>query len=252
MANGTCKPDLRYGIDQAQSLDLFLPNTPTPAPLQVFIHGGYWQLLSKEESSFAATMFVEQEFAFAALNYTLAPHKSLTGIVQEVEHAIAWLYTNGGELGFDPSHVYVSGHSAGAHLAVMLLSADWGKYDVPSNVVKGVCAVSGVFDLEPVRLTYVNEQVGMDADEALAMSPIRQVPINPCPVVLAYGDNETAEFKRQTDDYSAYLRASGLAVEFAEISGRNHFDVIVDLTQPRSWLASRTIEQMRGPGGNRD
>lgn len=244
-ASNDHSPDLRFGPDDAQVLDLFLPKSGDLPALQVFVHGGYWQLLSKEESSFAASMFVNQGIAFAAVNYTLAPHKTLSGIVDEIETAIAWLFKNADGLGFDANRIHVSGSSAGAHLAAMLLSTDWSRLGVPQNAIKGICAVSGVYDLEPVRLTYVNEKVGMDEDVARSMSPQKLEPVNVCPVILAYGDNETNEFKRQTDDYANHLRARHFDVEFAEISNRNHFDIILDLTDAESWLGRKTLEQMR-------
>jgi len=250
LRDGLCKPDLKYGTGAEETLDLFLPAVPepAPAPLQVFIHGGYWQLLSKNESCFAAPMFQRHGSAFAALNYTLAPQQTLTGIVEENRRAIGWLYRHAEQLGFDRERIYLSGHSAGAHLAMMLLLTDWPDLGLPEDVVKGVCAISGVYDLEPVRLSYVNEQVGMDPDEAGSLSPIRYPPLSRCPVIFAYGENETAEFKRQTDDYHDVLRNAGMTVSLAEIADRNHFDVILDLADAGSWLSQQVRRQM-GIGG---
>jgi len=239
-----CKPDLRYGEGTEETLDFFLPGDAGRAPLQVFIHGGYWQLLSKDESCFAAPMFQQSGSAFAAINYTLAPQQSLTGIVEENRRAIAWMYHHAGELGFDRERIYLSGHSAGAHLAMMMLLTDWPQCGLPTDVIKGVCAVSGVFDLEPVRLSYVNEKVGMDAGEAGRNSPIRHGMSNRCPVIFAYGENETAEFKRQTDEYGSVLRHAGNPVALREIAERNHFDVILDLADAGTWLSRQVLEQM--------
>lgn len=251
VAAGACRPDLRYGPGAAETLDLFLPDTDDtddtvdPAPIHVYIHGGYWQLLSKDDSSFAAPLFRERGSCFAAVNYTLAPAQTLTGIVDENRRAIAWLYEHAEEFGFDRSRIYLSGSSAGAHLCMMMLSTDWTGYGLPRDAVKGVCAVSGVYDLEPVRLSYVNDKVGMDPAEARANSPIHRPLVNRCPVILAVGDNETDEFKRQTGEFRAFLEAGGVPVTFREIEGRNHFDVIMDLGDPDSWLAQRTLELMR-------
>jgi arylformamidase len=172
LQNNLCKPNLRYGPGAEETLDLFLPATPGPVPLHIFIHGGYWQLLSKNESCFAAPMFQEYGSAFAAINYTLAPQQTLSGIVEENRRAISWLYLHAGELGFDRERFFVSGHSAGAHLAMMLLQTDWPEMGLAADVIKGVCAISGVYDLEPVRLSYVNDKVRMDAAEAARNSPI--------------------------------------------------------------------------------
>lgn len=200
LKDSACDADQRYGPGAEETLDLFLPAERGSAPLHVFIHGGYWQLLSKDESCFAAPMFQQHGSLFAALNYTLAPQQTLTGIVAENRRAITWLYENADDWGFDRERIYLSGHSAGAHLAMMMLITDWPKLGLPQDVIKGVCAVSGVYDLEPVRLSYVNDVVGMDTSEAERNSPIRHSLVNHCPVILAYGDNETGEFKRQTDE----------------------------------------------------
>jgi arylformamidase len=244
LQDGLCQPDIKYGAGAEETLDLFLPTGPGPAPLQVFIHGGYWQLLSKNESCFAAPMFQRQGSAFAAINYTLAPQQTLTGIVEENRRAIGWLYRHAEQLGFDREQIYLSGHSAGAHLAMMLLRTDWRELGLPRDVVKGVCAISGVYDLEPVRLSYVNDKVGMDSAEAELNSPIRHRLLNRCPVIFAYGENETAEFKRQTDEYGSALRNAGIPVTRSEIADRNHFDVILDLADAGTWLSQQVLIQM--------
>jgi arylformamidase len=243
-ASGSCELDLRFGPGAEETLDLFLPPEPGAAPLHVFIHGGYWQLLSKNESCFAAPLFQDKGSCFAALNYTLAPHQSLTGIVEEIRRAIAWLHDNADRWGLDKERIFLSGHSAGAHLAMMTLLTDWQSMGMPADIVKGVCAISGVFDLEPVQLTYVNDVIGMDADEARRNSPILHELVNRCPVILAYGDNETNEFKRQTDDYEVVLQKAGIPVVLREIEDRNHFDVILDLADTDSWLAKQVFTQM--------
>ncbi len=244
LKDNACDADQRYGPGAEETLDLFLPAERGSAPLHVFIHGGYWQLLSKDESCFAAPMFQQHGSLFAALNYTLAPQQTLTGIVEENRRAITWLYQNAADWGFDRERIYLSGHSAGAHLAMMMLQTDWPKFGLPHDVIKGVCAVSGVFDLEPVRLSYVNEVVRMDIGEAACNSPIRHSLTNRCPVILAYGDNETGEFKRQTDEYESVLQNAGIPVTLSEIADRNHFDVIMDLADTNSWLSRQVFSQM--------
>ena len=243
-ASGLCELDVRYGAGSAETLDLFRSQSTEPAPLHVYIHGGYWQLLDKEDSAFAAPMFQRAGAAFAALNYTLAPQQSLTGIVNEVRRAIAFLYENAERWNVDRERIYLSGSSAGAHLAMMMLLTDWCAWGLPAQCIEGVCAVSGVYDLEPVRLSYVNEKVEMSVEEAMANSPLHHPLTNECPVVMAYGSNETAEFKRQTDDYRRQLAASGIEVTFREVPDRNHFDVIMDLGDADSWLGRAALSQM--------
>jgi arylformamidase len=244
IASESCLADVSYGSSIDERLDLYLPGASSDAPLHVFIHGGYWRALSKEESAFAAPMFQQSGSFFAALDYSLAPSVSLTEIVAQNRRAIAWLYKQAGEWGFDRDRIYLSGSSAGAHLAMMMLLTDWSQYDVPSNVVKGVCAVSGIYDLEPIRLSYVNEPLGMDSLEAENNSPMLHPIRNHCPIIFAYGDNETAEFKRQTNAYNERLIESGEITTLREVGDRNHFNVILDLANPDSWLSQQVLAQM--------
>ena len=119
--------DVRYGTAQAETLDLFLPSSVDAAPLQIYIHGGFWQLLGKEDSSFAAPMFLERGAAFAAINYTLAPQKSLSEIVDENRRAIAFLYREARRWNVNRQRLFLSGSSAGAHLVMMMLATDWSR-----------------------------------------------------------------------------------------------------------------------------
>lgn len=241
---GTCLNDLAYGAGEDEKLDLFLPTNTTGAPLHVYIHGGYWQALSKNESSFAATMFQQHGSFFAAINYSLAPAVNLTEIVAQNRRAIAWLYHHCVRWGFDRDRIYVSGSSAGAHLTMMMLLTDWTAYGLPADAIKGVCAVSGIYDLEPIRLSSVNEPLGMNRQEAAENSPMSQTLRNHCPIILAYGDNETKEFKRQTNEYRDLLLETNETVSCNEIEGRNHFDVILDLMDENTWLAQQVLRQM--------
>ena len=244
IASESCRADIAYGSSSDERLDLYFPEIGGDSPLHVFIHGGYWQALSKEDSAFAAPMFRQSGSYFAALDYSLAPAASLTEIVAQNRRAIAYLYEQAGEWGFDRDRIYLSGSSAGAHLAMMMLLTDWSQYGLPSDLVKGVCAVSGIYDLEPVRLSYVNEPLGMDALEAENNSPMFQPIRNHCPIIFAYGDNETAEFKRQTNAYNEQLIASGETTILREVGDRNHFNIILDLADPGSWLSRQVLQQM--------
>ena len=244
IATGSAALDLEYGPLATQRMDAFLP-AAAPAPVNLYIHGGYWQELSKDYSCFSAPTFQRSQYASVALGYSLAPQRRLADIVDECRLAIEWLYSNADRVGVDKNRIHVSGSSAGAHLAMMLYTTDWETRGLPRDVIKGVCAVSGIYDLEPLRLTYVNDVLAMDAEEAHANSPMFREPSALSPVVLAYGSNETSEFKRQTDEYRERLERAGAPTVFREIEGRNHFDVIMDLAQESSWLAMTTLGQMR-------
>ena len=235
---------LSYGPSPAESLDFF-PARRVGAPIHVFIHGGYWQELGKDESSFAAPAFVEAGAAFAALDYALAPNASMDEIVRQTRAAIAWLYRNAYRLGFDPERIHVSGHSAGGHLVGMLLATDWkGEFGVPGDVINGAAAISGIFDLEPIRLTYVNAPLGMDAGAARRNSPLYQPPRRAVPLILTYGENETDEFKRQTRAYRTVCSKARVPTRFVTMPRRNHFDAVLELADPKSGLGQAVFEQM--------
>lgn len=247
--SNTVLANLQYGTSETQTLDLFLPTHKSKRKLHVYIHGGYWQELSKNESSFAATTFQQAGCHFAALNYTLAPDATLTQIVDEVKQAILWLYKNADQYGYDNSEIYLSGSSAGAHLALLMALVDWQKVDTQVsdfNPVAGICAVSGIYDLAPLLNTYINEPLRLTTDEVITLSPLKLISakIPSSPIILAYGNNETSEFKRQSDELYYHYQQRKVPIIKQEIQGRNHFDVILDLSDTDSWLAKQVFKQM--------
>ncbi len=237
--------DVAYGSSPDETLDFF-PARAACAPIHVFIHGGYWRLLSKNESSFAAPNFVEHGACFAALNYALAPRARLDEIVRQCRVAIAWIYRHAAELGGDCGRIHVSGSSAGAHLVAMLLATDWEKdFGVPADVIRGGCAVSGIFDLEPVAHCSVNEDLRLDIDEARRNSPLLQLKKTAAGLILAYGEVETVEWKRQNLEFAEAWRGVNGPCTVIEVPYRNHFDVVLDLADPTTRLAQIALEQMR-------
>lgn len=241
--------NIAYGVDADEVLDLYLPfaDTKWRKKLHVYIHGGYWQELSKNESSFAANNFQSHGCHFAVINYSLAPKASMSEIVEQNRKALTYLYENAERLGYDKDQIYVSGSSAGAHLAAMMLVTKWQERpdcELPKDLIKGVCAVSGIYDLEPIALTYVDEPLKLTSDSIFENSPIHHSFANLAPIIFAYGDNETSEFKRQTDVMYNKLKNIGLPVEFGEIERRNHFDVIMDLGQSDTKLFTLVANQM--------
>lgn len=231
---------IRYGPKAAQTVDLVVPDlagadrAERAVPMVVFIHGGYWQQLSKRESLFAAPECIDAGAAFAAVDYTLAPHASLDEIVSECRAALAALVSAAPEQGIDPNQIVVTGSSAGGHLAAMIgANHDWR----PAATV----LVSGVFDLEPLIATSINDAVGLDLASARRNSPALADLTDFPPTLIAHGDNEPAEFKRQSNDFAALLQGAGSEVTVIEISDRNHFDVILDLCDPSTSLGLGTL-----------
>jgi len=249
--NSKILTNLQYGGNKDEVLDLFLPleSTKTKQKLQVYIHGGYWQELSKNESSFAATNFQQQGYHFAVLNYSLAPDATLSEIVEQNRNALIWLYQHADDYGYDKNEIYLSGSSAGAHLTMMMAMTNWSNYlDVSDTIIKGICAVSGIYDLTPISQTYINDPLQLTKTEISTLSPLLLKTNNDylinCKIILAYGDNETKEFKRQTIAMKQFLVQNSLASTCSEIENRNHFNVILDLANADSWLSRQVLEQM--------
>lgn len=193
-----CVLDLPYGTSARERIDIF-PAAQAGAPLFCFIHGGYWRSRDKSEFSFVARPLVEAGVSVALPTYDLAPAVSIEKIVQQMLAALAWLYRNAASHGADPRRIYVGGHSAGAHLAAMMIAAQWKVYagDLPADLVKGALAVSGVYDLAPLLRVSFNSDLRLDAAAAYKLSPLTYRPLRAVPLVTAVGGNESDEFKRQ-------------------------------------------------------
>jgi arylformamidase len=241
-----CRKNLEWGAGPEETFDYF-PAASTDAPLLVFIHGGYWQELSKEESLFAAPDCVKNGIAFAAINYTLAPRASVATIVNQCRRAAAHLHRQAGSLGFDRRRIYVAGSSAGAHLAAMLLARGWqAAAGAPEDAVAGAILLSGIYDLEPLVDTYVNAPLHLTAADAAAVSPMRLPLGSPVRSIVAWGENETVEFKRQSRNYAALLETAGFPVEAFELAGINHFDIVFGLADRGARLGCATLELIEG------
>jgi arylformamidase len=219
--------DLRYGPAERNRIDYF--SAGRGGPVLVFIHGGYWQMRAKENFSFLAAGPLAHGIDVAFVGYTLAPEIRLEGIVAEVRSAVAWLAGHVADFGGDPGRIYVSGWSAGGHLTAMCL-------DEPA--VKGGLAISGIYDLEPMRLSYLNEKLKLDEDEARRMSPLLHLPPYSMPLFLAYGGGELPELQRQSETLAAARERAGLPCRLAYLPGHNHFTILEELASPDGALTA--------------
>ncbi|WP_193366803.1 alpha/beta hydrolase [Pelagibius marinus] len=239
----TAHLDLAYGEDPAERLDLFPAEGGRNAPLLAFIHGGYWQALDKGDYSYMAPAFVETGVAFASLNYGLAPDCKIGEMIDQTRRALAWLHRHAGDYGVDPARIVVAGHSAGGHLAAMALSTDWPSFQagLPAGLLAGGCSISGVYDLEPVRLSYHNKVLHIEAQETLSWSPLHCLPAadrpgGAPPLLLAVGSEETNEFLRQHAEYAAAWQARGLPLGEVDMTGLHHFTAVDALADRRHAL----------------
>jgi arylformamidase len=219
--------DLRYGPAPRQRLDFFRADK-RGAPTLLFIHGGYWQSRDKELFSFVAEGPLAHGVNVAVIGYTLAPEVRLDGIVAECRGALRWLAGHLAELAGAGGQIYVAGWSAGGHLTAMLMDEDR---------VAGGIAISGIFDLEPIRLCYLNEKLRLDAAEAERNSPLLHLPGSAGPLVVAVGGDELPELQRQSETYGAAWRRQELAGTFLSLSGCHHYTALEELARPTGLLA---------------
>jgi acetyl esterase/lipase len=230
-AAGCAHLDLRYGDSPRERLDFFPAPEPN-APTLMFIHGGYWQMNDKEDYAFFAEGLLPLGINLAVVEYTLAPAARLDRIVAEVRRAVGWLGEHLGGYGADPARLYVSGHSAGGHLTAMTM---------PLRAVRGGLAISGLYDLEPIRLNYLNDKLGLDEAEAERNSPLLHLPPMAGELVVAYGTRELSELCRQSIDYAQAWTEQDLPGHLIPVDGADHFTILETLAGADGVLARALI-----------
>ena len=240
----TCTENIAYGESAQELLDIYRP-LRSDAPVQVFIHGGAWQQLDKDDSGLAAPAFVGAGAMLVALSFGRVPDVPADTMARQVRQAIAWLWRNVESHGGDRNRIFISGHSSGAHLVSQCLVADWtGEFGCPPDVIKGATFISGLGDMEPVRLSYRNALLRFDERAVERLSLIHQQPTVRCPLLAACASGDTNEFRRQTREAGEYWRRQGLAAEILEVPGRDHYDIVFDLADPQSELFRACARQM--------
>jgi len=221
--------DVPYGPHSRNKIDIFRCGE-ADAPLLAYIHGGYWQRNAKEYFACLAEGPLGRSFDVAMIGYTLAPEASLTEIVGEVRSAVRFLRKEASRYSVGRGKLLVSGWSAGGHLSTMALpEADAG------------LAISGIYDIEPCRLNYLNEKLKLTLEEQNTLSPIKQIPPSSPPLVIAYGTAELPELQRQSRDYHAIRLENGLASEMIALEDHDHFSILEELASPRGRLTETLV-----------
>jgi arylformamidase len=213
--------DLRYGPRERNRVDFF--KAAMNAPTLLFIHGGYWQMRAKEAFSLFAGGPMTHGINVALIGYTLAPDTTLDGIVAEIHAGIDFLADALPGLGADPGRIAVSGWSAGGHLTAMAMS---------HPKVKGGVGISGIYDLEPIRHSYLNIKLGLDEAMSRRNSPMMQLEGAMKPLALTVGAAELPLLRSQTADFACQRARQGLPVSYEEIPGANHFTIMDEMLAP--------------------
>lgn len=228
--------DISYGEAPREKLDIYPSAFPLSKTL-VFIHGGYWRNLDKSYFQFIAKAFREYNLTIVIITYPLAPESSIGQIVYSCRKATQWVFDNITQYNGDPGQVYLVGHSAGGHLASMMMT---GNKDVRSFPLKGVLSMSGLFNLTPIRLSEINQTLQMDSKIADENSPVLLAPNIDCPLVLTVGGTETAEYKAQSEELYSHWK-DYLPVKLIELEGLNHFSIVGDVLDKTSVLHKEII-----------
>lgn len=238
--------DIAYGDLASHTYDFFAPITHNTGFLYVFIHGGYWQLLSKKESAWMACTLQQQGCSVAVVDYTLCPHTTVAGIVAECQRVIVHLVNNAKKLGFDAHKIIICGHSAGGHLAIMMGLTNWKNFTI-SNPIHGIIAISGVFDVTPLVKTSNNDALKLSENQAKQLSPMYKDAVPTCPILVAWGQYDTAEFIRQSKDYAEKLTRTGANVTTLQVPNKNHFDVVLDFGIMGTSIMEASLAMMHEP-----
>jgi arylformamidase len=234
-----------YGPTEIEQLDIYRSKRPN-APVNVFVHGGAWRANRAADYAFLAEPFVTAGAHYVIVDFTNVDDAggSLFPMVEQVRRAVGWVYKNAKSFGGDPSRLYLSSHSSGSHIGGCVVTHDWRKHDLPADILKGATLSSGMYDLEPVRLSKRSKYVKFTDEMAEALSAMRHLDKLNTPLILAHGSYETPEFQRQTRDFHAAVKAAGKPAELLVGEGYNHFEMLETLANPYGLLGRAALGQM--------
>ena len=236
-----------YGPTEIEKLDIYRTERAN-APIHIFIHGGAWRSGLAKDSAFPAEMFIAAGAHYVVPDFVWVQNVggNLGVMADQVRRAVAWVYKNAASFGGDPNRLYLAGHSSGGHLAGVVLMTDWLRnFSLPPDIIKGGLLISGMYDLEPVRLSKRSNYVNFDDATVQTLSSQRHLDKLNAPVIVAYGTRESPEFQRQGRDFAAAVKAAGKPVELIMGEGFNHFEMQETLGNPFGLAGRAALEQMQ-------
>lgn len=243
-ANG--RFDVPYGTHADEMLDIYQTKATQPAPIVIFFHGGRWRQGSKTSACHSAEAFTDAGAHFISVNYSLLPTVTMDELIAQCRKAVRWIAQNGTSFGGDPTRISIMGKSAGAHIGGMMVTTDWTKYDLPADTIKSALLISGMYDLDPVRLTFRNEWLRLDAEGSIRNSPIRQIKPHGCELVIGCGDLETDEFRRQTRDFASAWKAHDHRCTYMEVPEQHHYSINLFIARSPLFAAMANLMELQG------
>lgn len=225
------------------TVDIYRPNDGESDKVLLYIHGGYWTALSKDESGWFSEVMKGAGITLIALNYDLCPSVQICTIVEQVRQSIIWLRQK-----YPGATISLCGHSAGAHLCAMAILTNWRQnFGLEENPISNCFMVSGIYDLQPIQKSCVNEPLQLSDDDILSMSPMHilrdhklTLKLGKCFIIAA--ENDSPEFRRQSREFASRLTHFGINVEQWEVDTVDHFDVIEKLSDADYVLTRRILE----------
>jgi len=234
-----------YGPSAYERLDIFRAGAAL-APVNVFIHGGAWRRNKGPDYHLQAEPLVRAGAHAVIVDFINVEQATgdLFPMYEQVRRAIAWTWRNAESFGGDRERFFISAHSSGSHLAGCVLTSGWREENLPENFCKGALLLSGMYDLEPVRLSKRSSYVSFTDAMVEQLSAQRHLDGLHTPLILAYGTQETPEFVRQTREFFAAVQAAGKPAELIVGEAYNHFELLETLANPYGVAGRAMLRQM--------
>ena len=234
-----------YGPTEIEKLDIYRCKVPN-APVAIFVHGGAWRRGKASDFAYQAEMFVRAGAHHVVLDFASVDDMKgdLLAMAEQVRRAVAWVWKNAASFGGDPSRIYLTGHSSGAHLGGCAVMADLTRHGVPQDMLTGALLCSGIYELAPVRRSKRSEYVTFTDEIENELSAMRHIGRLACPLVLAVGTNESPEFIRQSHDFAAAVSTAGKQAGLIVAKNYNHFEIGETLANPCGVLGRAALKMM--------
>jgi arylformamidase len=225
--------DVAYGADQAMRLDVH-PTAVPNAPVLILFHGSVWQMVGKDDFSFVTTSFTDAGVCVVSVEHSHCSTSSLGMLLTQARQAVLWVERHIGYYGGDPARLFAAGHGFGGTLAAAMLDTDWRKLGRGRNVIKGACAVSGLYDLTPLLDSSLNAALGLSDAECQRYSPLQCIPERGPVLILAVGGDETAAMRHQQQAFADARTRRGLPVQIVDLPQQTQIDTLQALARPRA------------------